>query len=208
MTVDSKVFTSTWRRKDTSCIKAISLTKNRGLKGLPLTILFVPWRFLVSLVFTLACIRQCTHHLVFFLVLADQQLTAGSEVLYNSVHYKLNKNEQIILQNRFLNTLEFKKHWQAEPKSVFSKRMKARKKQILFYDGRAFYCQLRLRHVKSHKESRFLFLTTGGLLCTSRSVSGPVPSWTNGAVCTRVRRGLERTISSTVRKVHRGPSVS
>lgn len=69
------------RDKDTSCYLATS----------QLTMLFVPWWFLVSLVFTLTGIWQGAYHLVLFLVLADQQLTAGSEVLYNSVDYELNK---------------------------------------------------------------------------------------------------------------------
>lgn len=95
-------------------------------------------------------------------------------------------------------------------KSLLFKRMKERNKTERKGTNNfmtSFY-YLHIRHVNKHKGSLFLLLTTGGLLCTSRSFSDPVPSWINGAVCTRVPRGLERTILSTARKVHRGLSVS
>ena len=162
--------------------------KTAGSRSSLTATLFLPWRFLVSLVFTPTCVWQRAHHLVFFLVLADQQLTAGSEVLYNSVHYKLDMYKHIHLQ--YSTTPVFEKKLTTEHKSVLCKRIFSR------------------RYFMGDKEWRFLVLTTGGLLCTSRSFSGPVPSWTNGAVCTRVPRELERTILSTVRKVHRELSVS
>ena len=93
-------------------------------------------------------------------MLADQQLTAGSKVLYNSVHYKLNMNQQINLQNRFLHIPAFEKILTAKLKSALLKRMKQRKKTerkgATIFMTAIIYGQHRLIHVNLHKESRSL----------------------------------------------------
>ena len=101
--------------------------KTAGSRSSLTAMLFVPWRFLVSLVFTPTCVWQRAHHLVFFLVLADQQLTAGSKVLYNSVHYKLDMYKHIHLQNCIPNTPVFEKKLTTEHKPVLCKRIFSRR---------------------------------------------------------------------------------